>query len=125
MQYDYSGEIITVDTGTDKIKATSNHPFYVLEGKDLAVRLIPEDIGTSEINTGTKGRWVKAGELRTGDKLKLFDRVAIVKNITRMVKTVKVYNFTVKDNHNYVVGSTHVLVHNKCSVIRNIRVFYP
>lgn len=32
----------------------------------------------------------------------------------RIKKTVKVYNFEVKDNHNYYVSELEILVHNNC-----------
>lgn len=56
--------------------------------------------------------WVAAKETRSGQVLySLESQVKIIK-ISHKSKKIKVYNFTVRDNHNYFVGENRVLAHN-------------
>ncbi len=81
---------ITLEDGT-KIHITFNHPVYDPISK----------------------KWIDAGSLKEGDylqdsngkKLKIID-------ITIREEEFTVYNFEVKDNHNYFVTESNVLVHN-------------
>jgi PKD repeat protein len=83
---------VKLSNGTE-LKCTAEHPFYV-------------------IGNG----WVKAGELRLADKLVDKDgkeiRILSKRDILRKLKF-KVYNMEVDRNHNYYVGQSGVLVHNK------------
>lgn len=82
------------------IDTTEEHPFYVSQ----------------------KG-WTAAYELRTGDKLLLQNgKIVIVEMVQYKIlkKSVKVYNFEVSDWHNYFVSDSKVLVHNACSLPKDM-----
>ena len=88
--------LVHLHVGTDEIKATPEHPFYVPQ----------------------KG-WTAAIELRDGDVLVLSngEYVVVEKVQHEILETpVKVYNFEVQDFHTYFVGEHSVLVHNTCGV---------
>lgn len=72
--------------------ATANHPYYLADER----------------------RWVKAAELKFGDRLRRPDgTVAIVERAERFtVIAQRVHNFTVEGDHTYYAGATAVLVHN-------------
>lgn len=44
----YRGDVITIQLGSIVIRATGNHPFYVLRGERLASRPLPEDVPEAE-----------------------------------------------------------------------------
>ena len=70
------------------IKTTTNHPFY------------------------SNGEWVEAGNLKIGDKILHVDgEEHIVNSIEPLNYSTTVYNFEVKDTHNYFAEG--YLVHNK------------
>lgn len=88
--------LVHLHVGTDEIKATPEHPFYVPQ----------------------KG-WTAAIDLRAGDVLVLSngEYVVVEKVQHEILETpVKVYNFEVQDFHTYFVGELSVLVHNTCGV---------
>jgi hypothetical protein len=81
-------EIVTV-TFSDGvvIKATPNHPFYHL----------PK-------------RWVNAGDLVTGDFIVSYEKVKLIDSVEREKKLERVYDISMKNNHNFFAEG--VLVHN-------------
>ena len=83
---------VTIDGET--ITATTTHPFYV-EGYGFK----------------------PAGELKTGDKVRLLDGGSVEVEavvVEHLDEPVKVYNFEVEDWHTYYVAGAGVLVHNRC-----------
>ena len=89
--------LVHLHVGTDEIKATPEHPFYVPQ----------------------KG-WTAAIDLRAGYVLVLSngEYVVVEKVQHEILETpVKVYNFEVQDFHTYFVGEHSVLVHNTCGRI--------
>ena len=86
--------LVHIDAAGEEIQTTLGHPFYV----------------------AGKG-WVKAGELKSGDVLKLYDgKEAEINSISiKESKPVITYNFEVEDSHTYYVTQSDVLVHNMCS----------
>ncbi len=79
----------------DTLWATPNHPFWY------------------------KDHYVEAKTLHTGDRLTALDGATeVIANIFKKDTTLKVYNFTVEDNHNYYVGNSGLLVHNDCFLDR-------
>ena len=60
--------------------------------------------------------WVKAGELKAGDVLKLYDgKEAEINSIyIKESKPVQTYNFEVEDSHTYYVTESNILCHNVC-----------
>ncbi|WP_442810528.1 polymorphic toxin-type HINT domain-containing protein [Streptomyces sp. Wh19] len=88
---------LTIETteGEEKLTATSEHPFWI----------------------PSEHRWVAAGDLRTGMKLRTSDGPAAeVRANHAYSRHARTYNFTVEDMHTYYVlaGETPVLVHNTC-----------
>ena len=88
--------MVVIYAGSDIIETTDEHPFYA-EGK----------------------AWLKAGNLKTGDTLRLLngskDQIYNVE-VRKLDKGIKAYNFEVEDFHTYFVGATGILVHNTCYV---------
>lgn len=83
-------EEINIKTAKDDIITTPEHPFY------------------------SDGKWVQAKDLRAGDRLQdVNGKTVIVEQVQHeLLETpLTVYNFRVKENHNYYVASG-ILVHN-------------
>jgi len=68
--HQYEGDMITIQMGHNTIKATGNHPFYVLRGDSLVSRPQPQDVPQEETRITEHGRWVEARDLKEGDVLK-------------------------------------------------------
>jgi len=87
-----STELLLLDLGSNMIQVTKEHPFYHLK----------------------TNKWVKAKNLKVGDRLFDSDGDEVeLKGIDSMKGNFRVYNLTVKNNHNYYVSPKKVLVHNK------------
>jgi hypothetical protein len=100
---------LTTESG-QQIVGTDGHPFWVLEGRDLADRR-GGDHGAGETSI-MPGRWVAMGDLQPGDILAsrkaLSERVAKLTNVT---DGAVVYNLEVAGPATYAVASG-LLVHN-------------
>ncbi|MGB0525302.1 MAG: polymorphic toxin-type HINT domain-containing protein [Flammeovirgaceae bacterium] len=71
------------------IETTPEHPFFV------------------------QGSWVFANDLTIGDSLLLFNgKKLVVEQLEKLDTVITVYNFEVKELHDYFVGENEVLVHN-------------
>lgn len=89
-----SDELVHITVGDSVINATPTHPFYV----------------------PTKG-WTEACELRAGDVLYTVNgEYVVVEQVQHEIieEPIRVYNFSVEDNHTYFVCQFNVLVHNIC-----------
>ncbi len=102
-------ELIHVTANDEEIITTSEHPFYVSQ----------------------KG-WIGAMHLRVGDKLLLSTGEYAIVSLVQYESLkcpIPVYNFEVKDFHTYYVGEQSILVHNKCTVVKEngvkIESMYP
>lgn len=86
-----SREILRITIGNETIYVTEEHPFYVI------------------------GRgWVKAKDLAINNRCKSYDnKDALVVAIDRIIEKNIVFNLEVEGNHNYFVGKSRILVHNK------------
>jgi RHS repeat-associated protein len=120
-EHDYFGDLVTLklefdDGSTDEITATGNHPFWVVEGEELAERPAVEKLpeaGRIVNPYGTGGRWTEARWLRLGDHfLTRTGKSATVAGLIIRTERVKVYNLHVEGLHLYAVGEHGVLVHN-------------
>lgn len=82
---------ITFENG-EQIKNTPVHPYYVV-GKG----------------------WTETKDLKVGDEILTQDKTKIkIENIQlENVEEINVYNIKVENNHNYFIGNTKFLVHNK------------
>jgi hypothetical protein len=108
-----SDQLTTVrfDDG-DEVTGTDGHPFWVIEGEDLANRPAP-DHGAKENAGRTPGRWVGMAALRSGDAvLARQGRVRRVVSVQTRREVVPVYNLEVQGLHCYAVGQVGLLVHN-------------
>ncbi len=74
----------------EKLGVTSSHPLYSL----------------------THNGWRTADELEVGDRIMTKLGSVIILSKERDAKITTVYNLEVKDLHNYLVGSDHVVAHN-------------
>ncbi|WP_155060646.1 polymorphic toxin-type HINT domain-containing protein [Streptomyces blattellae] len=89
--------LVSVDIGTETLKATTEHPFWV-PGKG----------------------WTGAEALRPGGRLTTLDgKDARVESVTKVRGPVQVFNFEVEGDHTYFVGASKVLVHNACRIWPN------
>ena len=110
----FAGDMITIQAGGDVLRATGNHPFYVLKGEELASRPQPVDVPAEEFSTTGTGRWVEARALVKGDVLLTLNSGSLkVTGLTCKEENTEVYNLMVEDNHNYAVNREGFLVHNK------------
>jgi len=109
----YSGEMVKIQLEDETLTATANHPYLVEgRGRSLQNRPRPEDLG-SDPSSYDKGFWVEAGDLEVGDRLVTRYGTQRVLELERNQEQLTVYNLRVKEHHNYAVGSSAVLVHNK------------
>jgi hypothetical protein len=110
----YEGPLVQIDLGHSQVKATAFHPFWVVEGADLAQRCAPRHLppGESE-GLSLPGRWVNSHELRAGDVIWLRngERARIVR-LEQWYERTPVCNLTVRGLHTFAVGEAAVLVHN-------------
>ncbi len=114
LTHTYSGDVITIVVGGDKIKATGNHPFWVASGDHLDTRPVAKDVPIHEQGTTNNGRWVEARDLRVGDTLlRNNEKTVKVDNVDLYKDHMSVHNLEISMIHNYSVGSIGVLVHNK------------
>ena len=112
--HQYEGDMITIKTGHATIRATGNHPFYVLKGKRLAARPQPRDVPEDEQENTGSGRWVEARDLKIGDVLKdKSGKGMIITGISTRHEMTVVYNLAVDGCHSYAVHQNGILVHNK------------
>jgi ankyrin repeat protein len=110
----YRGDMISIHLGGKKIRATGNHPFYVVEGKQLEFRPLPHDVPKQEQRMFERGRWVEARDLVEGDVL--FDKSSgglPVTGLSSREENTEVYNLEVEGFHNYALHRAGILVHNK------------
>ncbi|MBN1412704.1 MAG: hypothetical protein JW969_17785 [Spirochaetales bacterium] len=111
---DYSGDMITLVTKEGSVKATGNHPFFVLRGKRLQGRPAASDIPAEEPKPSNGGRWVEARNLIAGDVLlsKSGGETEVI-SVSMINTQSTVYNLKVELYRNYAVGNAGYLVHNK------------
>ena len=77
-------------------QVTTNHPFYVDGGPSIVAP-----------------RWVQAGDLRVGDRIRTADgRDVAVAALRYNTGNAHVYTLTVANDHDFFVGPARVLVHN-------------
>jgi hypothetical protein len=102
---------LTLDNG-DILTGTPEHPFWVIEGHNLAARPAPTH-GGDEDWSGVPGRWVDMGEVRWGDVvLTKVGRTARVIGAEHRPAAEPVYNIEVAGRRNYAVGVCGALTHN-------------
>ncbi len=84
-------DFLKVRLGAEEVTVTENHPFFV------------EDKGYIEI-----------GKLQEGDEVFSISQKSIYLSYKEQVnEEVRVYNLTVEDCHNFIIGRGMILVHNK------------
>ncbi|WP_221090939.1 polymorphic toxin-type HINT domain-containing protein [Deinococcus aquaedulcis] len=89
------------------VETTPGHPFYVTERSDTQPRPKPE--GHEDLSD----KWIGAGHLKIGDKIKQADgTIGLVANVINVQKTQEMFNLTVSEAHTYYVGQDGWLVHN-------------
>ena len=86
-------ELYTLSIDNKELKVTDVHRFY--------------------IRRNNKHLWVAAKDLVIGDEVMYADDTYhVINDISHVLQTNTVYNFSVRDNHNYYVGEEGILVHN-------------
>ena len=66
------------------------------------------------IFSATSGHWKLAGELEIGEEVLTKTGSTTVVSTTKKDGSEKVYNLEVKDLHNFLVGTSGIIVHNSC-----------
>ncbi|MEO1619055.1 MAG: RHS repeat-associated core domain-containing protein, partial [Planctomycetota bacterium] len=112
---DYEGVLVTIATDRGEVTATAYHPFWVIEGHDLANRPRPKGLSETEDEGLTlEGRWVNSHDLMAGDVV--FNQTEtscrIVEINQRYEQSTRVYNLSVDTNPSFMVGNAKLLVHN-------------
>ena len=114
--YQYEGDIIFIKAGNSTLRATGNHPFFVLNGNCLSIRPLPRDVPILEQEGLNGGRWVEARDLQVGDMLKNKNEdELIITSISSQFEKTEVFNLNIEYNHNYAIAGSGILVHNKGS----------
>jgi hypothetical protein len=113
--------MITIEMGSITIKATGNHPFYVLRGDRLSSRPVSKEIPKEEQGMVGPGRWVEAYDLKEGDLLKVKSGEGlIITSLSSQNKRVEVFYLEVESYHNYAVHRAGILVHNGPSTAKKV-----
>jgi RHS repeat-associated protein len=114
-EHTYDKDMIAILSEEDEVHSTGNHPFWVVEGQGLSDRPKPEHVEINEPgNIKMEGRWVDARDLRVRDVLSLRSgKFSQVIGLSRRTDRLCVYNIEVEGFHNYVVGNSEILVHNR------------
>jgi hypothetical protein len=111
---EYEGGFAEVRTATGVIRATADHPFWVVEGAGLPDRPAPRHVPAVELQGPVPGRWVDARELQAEDRLiSQLGKVCGIRSVVGEVGQSTVYNLTVEGVHTFAVGTDHILVHNR------------
>lgn len=100
------------------ITTTPEHPFYVSERSDGESRPKPE--GHPDLSE----KWVGAGHLKIGDKVKQADgTLGEVRYVNIIQESRTMYNLEVEEAHTFFVGIQGWLVHNGgldwCQILKN------
>jgi RHS repeat-associated protein len=112
--HQYLGKLFSIEINGETIESTSNHPFWVVEGKELENRPNSEDVGECERILTPRGRWIAAENLQIGDIVMSYSKGATpITNIKNYVASLTVHNLEIDDFHCYAVSGTGILVHNK------------
>ena len=108
--------MVTITAGDAEIKATGNHPFWVVKGKKIKLRPFAADLTVAERPSTPSGRWIEARHLQAGDVLRgFYGRHYKVDRVASSYQHSTVYNLKVAELHTYAVGKKGILVHNKGS----------
>jgi hypothetical protein len=111
----YQGSLIEISTKQGTVVATAYHPFWVLEGHDLANRPRPRKLAdTEDEDLALRGRWVNSHDLMAGDLIYSTEgrELRVLKIVQRYAEQFEVCNLTIAQNHSFAVGNDGVLVHN-------------
>ena len=104
----YLGALVHLTTDAGEVTATAYHPFWVVEGFDLANRPRPGKLAEDEDETGTlPGRWVNSHDLLVGDVLVTAQGNRVVlREIRQTLATTPtpVVNLTIAHTPNFTVG---------------------
>jgi hypothetical protein len=111
----YQGSLIEISTKYGTVVATAYHPFWVLEGHDLANRPRPRKLAdTEDEGLALRGRWVNSHDLMAGDLIYSTEgrELRVLKIVQTYEEQFEVCNLTIAQNHSFAVGNDGVLVHN-------------
>lgn len=75
--------------------------------------------GSHPIRSDDRNDWIAARDLRIGEKVKTRDGATILKSRKKSIRRQKVYNLEVYKDHNFLVSTDKILVHNSCEEIFN------
>jgi len=97
--------VVKIDGWIEPLVLTSTHPMWRLDSTELD-KPVPG------------GRWVVAGALVAGDRVRTSTGQACVESVVAANESETVYNLTVAGGHTFFVGQGKAWVHNmKCRVV--------
>jgi Pretoxin HINT domain len=102
---------------TGKFEHESNDVYYLHFGDN------PEPLGVTgshPIWSIDRNDWVGASELKIGEKVKTEEGLTVLKSRTKSDKKQKVYNLEIYKDHNFLVSTDKILVHNSCIDVKDI-----
>lgn len=114
LSHAYRGELVTIRFGSDSFEARANHPLYVVRGEKLGARPRPRDLPEGRTESLSPGRWVEAGDIVAGDRLRSLRGSSVnATAVSRRSAALPVYNLDIAGGESYVVHRAGILVHNK------------
>jgi hypothetical protein len=111
----YRGAFVTLYTEGGTVGSTAYHPFWVIDGHQLASRQRPKELRVDEDEgESLQGRWVNSHDLMAGDILISADgrRTRLLRIEQHFEDDYLVCNLSVENSHNFAVGFDGLLVHN-------------
>ena len=96
---------------TGKFEHESNDVYYLHFGDN------PHPLGVTgshPIWSIDRNDWVGASELKIGEKVKTHDGLTVLHSRIKSAERQKVYNLEVYKDHNFLVSTDKILVHNSC-----------
>jgi hypothetical protein len=99
---------------TGKFEHESNDVYYLHFGDN------PNPLGVTgshPIWSTDRNDWVGAKDLQIGEKVKTQEGLTVLKSRTKSNKKQKVYNLEIYKDHNFLVSTDKILVHNSCVLL--------
>lgn len=124
----YEGPLVSIRLGSETVRCTVHHPFWVVSGSNLSTRPTPRGLKKYENeNESLTGRWVDSHDIRPGDVIytKDFQEIEVENVSQELTSNFQTCNLTVSVDPNFSVGTLSLLVHNTsvCDAIKNRKSF--
>jgi RHS repeat-associated protein len=94
-----------------KFEHESNDVYYLYFGENINLLAVT---GSHPIWSEDNSDWVRADLLKVGEKVKTKDGDVVLRSREKQTGRIKVFNLEIYKEHNFLVGSDKILVHNTC-----------